>query len=127
MKIILKYSTIFLTGGILYMLLEIAFRGNTHWTMGILGGICFICIGIVNNSFDFSLPIQMVIDALIITLLELISGIILNMGLHWNIWDYSQLPFNILGQVCLPFSLLWFCLSLPAIYLNKWICLTFFK
>lgn len=127
MKIILKYSTIFLTGGILYMLLEIAFRGNTHWTMGILGGICFICIGIVNNSFGFSLPIQMVIDALIITLLELISGIILNMGLHWNIWDYSQLPFNILGQVCLPFSLLWFCLSLPAIYLNKWICLTFFK
>lgn len=127
MKIILKYSTIFLTGGILYMLLEIAFRGNTHWTMGILGGICFICIGIVNNSFGFSLPIQMVLDALIITLLELISGIILNMGLHWNIWDYSQLPFNILGQVCLPFSLLWFCLSLPAIYLNKWICLTFFK
>ncbi len=115
-----KYFTLFSIGGLAYMIIEILFSGNTHWTMGILGGICFILIGIINSvfSYDFSLLKQMILSAILITALEFITGIILNIGLHLAIWDYSHLPFNILGQVCLPFSIMWFFLSLPAIFLD---------
>jgi uncharacterized membrane protein len=34
-------------------------------------------------------------------------------------WDYSTLPFNILGQICLPFSLIWIVLSFPAIKIDE--------
>ena len=36
-------------------------------------------------------------------------------------WDYSDMPFNILGQVCLPFSALWVLLSALAIILDDYL------
>ena len=55
MKTIFKYFILFSIGGLLYMLLEIGFSGSTHWTMGILGGICFILIGLIDSYFIFPL------------------------------------------------------------------------
>lgn len=108
-----KYLTLFCTGGLSYLLIEIIYRGHTHWTMGVLGGICFILMGLINNilGFETSLLLQMLISTIIITLLEFLSGLLLNIYLGLNIWDYSHLPFNIMGQVCLPFSIIWFFLS----------------
>ena len=61
----------------------------------------------------------MLLCAVCITLLEFISGVILNIWLKLNIWDYSYEPLNVLGQICLPFMAIWFALSLPAMFLDK--------
>lgn len=45
--------------------------------------------------------------AVIITGLELILGIWFNIILKENVWDYSNMPLNFMGQICLPFSALW--------------------
>ena len=110
-----KYVTIFLIGGIIYMLMEVIWRGHTHISMGILGGICVVLIGIINEIYhDIPLLYQAPLGSTIITILEYISGYILNISLGLNIWDYSDLPFNVNGQVCLYYSLLWMVLSMVA-------------
>ena len=65
-----------------------------------------------------SVWLQMLWSALLVTLFEFLFGVIFNLGLKWHIWDYSDTPFNVLGQVCLPFTLIWYFLSLPAILLD---------
>lgn len=126
MKNIFKYFFLFCVGGLIYMLIETGFNGSTHWTMGLLGGICFILIGLIDSFYTLPLYKQMLMSTILITALEFIAGTILNLGLGLDIWNYSHFPVNILGQVCLPFSLLWFFLSLPAIYLDDWIRSFFF-
>ncbi|MBP3888424.1 MAG: hypothetical protein J6F30_12400 [Cellulosilyticum sp.] len=126
MKTAFKYFILFSVGGLLYMLLEIWYSNHTHWTMGLLGGICFILIGLIDSYYDLPLYKQMILSTIIITSLEFAAGTILNLILKLNLWDYSTFPLNILGQVCLPFSALWFLISLPAILLDDWIRYTFF-
>ncbi len=127
MKQLLKYLFLFLVGGITYFFIEILFRGYSHWTMAILGGICFVIIGLLNeiSSWDMALISQMFLSAVIITTLEFVIGLIINVWLGWNIWDYINQPYNLMGQICLLFSNLWFLLSLPAIilddYLRYWV------
>ena len=38
-----------LIGGALYMGIELLWRGRTHWTMGLVGGRCFVLIGGLNK------------------------------------------------------------------------------
>lgn len=119
MKNIIKYLTIFFVGAVVYMSLEILWRGYTHWTMGVVGGICVILIGLINEIFsDTPLMVQAPIASMIITELEYISGYILNIQLGLNIWDYSQLPFNVEGQVCLYASILWMVLGILAVIID---------
>lgn len=124
MKLFLKklYKTMYLwaIGGLLYCLFELFFRGHTHWTMFAVGGFCFVMCGLLNEhiGWDMPFPLQMLIGCLIITGTELIAGIVLNMWLGLNIWDYSNMPLNLWGQICLPFSFLWFFLSAVAIVLD---------
>lgn len=110
-------------GGTVYMLLEAMWRGYTHWAMFFVGGLCFLCVGAINEivPWEMSLYQQMFIGAVVITSIEFASGCILNLLLGLNIWDYSNLPGNILGQICLPFTILWFFLSLVAIVLDDWL------
>jgi len=91
--------------------------------MLIAGGICFILIGLLNEIFPYKVSIisQMFISALIVTAVEFISGYIVNIILGLNVWDYSDLPYNFLGQICLLFSNIWFLLSLPAIILDDYL------
>ncbi len=107
-------------GGGIYYTLEIIARGRSHWTMFLLGGLCFISCGIIHNISSGQLAIwqEMVWCMIVITLLELVFGIVLNGFLSMNIWDYSGMPFHILGQICVPFMLLWYFISFPAILLN---------
>lgn len=110
------------------MSIEILYRGYTHWTMGILGGISFVSIGLINEilSWDTPLAIQALIGSIMITLYEFITGVILNIWLGLGIWDYSNLPFNILGQICLPFSIIWYFLSIVGICLDDFLRWKFF-
>ena len=122
-KLIIKYVVLFVMGGLIYMSLEILWRGYTHWTMGMLGGICFICLGLINEllSWETPLVLQMLIGSTIITILEFITGCIVNLWLDWNIWDYSDLPYNLLGQISLFSSIGWIGLSLVGIVLDDYI------
>lgn len=114
-------------GGLLYVLCELAFRGRSHWTMFIVGGLCFWLIGLINEIIPWDMPIwqQCIIGALIITAVEFVAGCVINIWLGWQVWDYSGLPFNFMGQVCLPFTVLWAVLSAVGIilddYLRYWI------
>lgn len=112
----MKLFMLFCFGGCAYTITELLFRGNSHWTMFILGGICFLLVGGINEKFDLSLPVQMAVSSLIITALEFICGCIVNLWLDWKVWNYEQLPFNLLGQICLLFTVLWFFLSAVGIF-----------
>ena len=121
--ILLKYVFLGVIGGIIYYILENIWRGYSHWTMFILGGICFIALGLINEIFSWDTPLisQMVIGGAIITILEFITGYIVNLWLGWNIWDYSDLPYNLLGQISLFSSIGWIGLSLVGIVLDDYI------
>ena len=123
LKITTKYLFLGVVGSIIYMNLEILWRGYTHWTMGVLGGICFICLGLINEllSWEIPLALQMLIGGAIITVLELVTGCIVNLWLGWNVWDYSDLPYNFLGQISLFSSIGWIGLSLVGIVLDDFI------
>jgi uncharacterized membrane protein len=127
LKSILKHMVLFLIGGSLYINIELLFRGYSHWTMFILGGLCFVSIGLINEflSWKTSIIIQSLIGAVIITALEYITGYIVNIKLRWDIWNYSNMLFNINGQICLLFSLIWIFIAAIAIivddYLRYWI------
>lgn len=121
--ILIKYLTLFVIDGAVYVTMEILYRGYSHISMFILGGVCGVLVGGLNNwyTWDMSLLTQMSISAVMITCLEYLTGVIVNIGLGLNVWDYSNLPFNIHGQICLYFSLVWFLVSLLAIMLDDWL------
>lgn len=124
-----KAAVLFIAGGLVYMLIEILFRGYTHWTMGIVGGLCFVVIGGINNWLSWELPIwiQGLIGMCVVTAIEFISGLILNVWLGLDIWDYSEMPLNLLGQICVPFMAVWFFVSLAAIVLDDYLRYWLFK
>lgn len=112
---VFKSLTIFLIGATAYSISEIAFRGFTHWTMSITGGVIFFILYIIHlNLQNTPLWEKCLLGSVIITAFEFTVGIIVNVILHWHVWDYSRVPFNILGQICLPFTALWFFICIPA-------------
>ena len=114
-----KHLILFLLGSGAYYFIEILWDGSSHWAMAVLGGICFIAIGLINEFLSWDMPMwkQAVIGSIIVT----IFGCILNIWLKLGIWDYSQMPLNILDQVCLVFSMFWFFLSILAILLDDYL------
>lgn len=129
MKRLWKTLILFSVGAVLYSAIEIMWRGRTHWTMAVLGGICFLICGGVNEYLSWETPLllQCLICAVLITAAELAAGMVLNVRLGLAIWDYSELPFQYRGQICLGYSCLWYLLSLAAILLDDWIRWRFFE
>lgn len=115
-----KYLFLFWFGGSTYVALEVIWRGYSHWTMLLLAGALFVIVGLLNKiwSWEFSLRLQILIATIIATVSELITGIIVNIFLGWHIWDYSNVPLNFLGQICLPYTFLWAVLMTVAIILD---------
>lgn len=128
-KLIFKYLFLLLIGGIIYYSIEIVYRGYSHWTMILVGGLCFVCYGLLNEfmPWDTLMWLQMFFCSIITTIIEYISGIILNKILFLDVWDYSNLPLNINGQVCLYFSIIWFFISPAGIILDDYIRYYFFS
>ena len=120
---VLKYILLFLIGGFAYGGIEIIFRGYSHISMLAAGGICFILIGLINEvqSGEIALIKQMIISAVIITTVELITGLIVNIWLNLNVWDYSDYPYNLMGQICIYYTVMWFLLSPLAIFMDDYI------
>ena len=123
-----KYLLLFFIGGTIYIIIELIWRwllhsSPTHWSMFILGGLSFLLIGEINEylSWDTLFYIQCLIGTTIVLILEFIFGCILNLWLKLNVWDYSNQPLNLLGQICVPFAFLWYLLTAVAIVIDDYI------
>lgn len=127
-NILFKYLFLFWFGGSTYCTIEVLYRGYSHWTMLVLSGFLFIIIGLLNELWQWGTRfwIQALVATAIATVSEFIAGCIINILLGWNVWDYSNLPGNILGQVCPQFSFLWIFISSIAIILDDVIRWKFF-
>ncbi len=123
-EIQVKKNTVFFTsGGIGYGVIELLWRGRTHWTMILAGGICFVFFSKIADKYKKRrLIFKATLCALGVTAVELLFGIVFNLIFKMNIWDYSNMPLNILGQVCPLYTLFWGvlgCAFIPlADYLN---------
>lgn len=65
--------------------------------------IIILCLSPVSKH----LPALFVGSAILTTLLELVTGYVLEKFFHTKWWDYSEMHFNFRGYICLTFSILW--------------------
>ena len=122
-KIFIKYLILFLLGGYTYYSIEILWRGYSHYSMIICGGICFIYAGLQNEQVEWDYPFWkqvLRVEAFILSA-EFITGCIVNLWLGLDVWDYSGLSGNILGQTCPQFALLFLPLSAIAIIVDDFV------
>ena len=122
-KLLNKYIILFDTGGLVYILIEMLWRGWSHWTMFMLGGLCFVALGLINEVIPWEMQLwrQVLIGACIITALEFMTGCVVNLWLGLGVWDYGTMPGNVLGQICPQFFVLWIPISLAGIILDDWL------
>lgn len=119
-KTFLEYFVLWCVGGSVYFLMETVWRDDpSHWTMLVLGGILVVLVGIINQHYltwNMNIFYQMFVGMIIITVGEFITGCIVNLWLGWDVWHYDK--YDILGQICLPYSILWYFLSALAIVVD---------
>lgn len=114
-----QYLIVFFMGYFMYCLFEISTRGYTHWTMGITGGFILSVLYVLNSRNTVTLMKSCFFGSVFITLTEFFVGIFDNIIMHWKVWDYTDMPFNLMGQICLPFSCLWFILCVPVYFICR--------
>lgn len=115
-----RVAVFFASGGMGYAIIEILWRGKTHWTMIIAGGICFVIFSLVAEKLKKRTAVcKAAVCSLGVTAVEFIFGVVFNLLLKMNVWDYSGVRFNILGQVCPLYSLLWALLALGVLPLAE--------
>lgn len=108
-----KNCVLFYLGGGAYMLMEVGFRGWSHGSMFLAGGSCFLLLGSLEKASPrLPLGARMILGSVIITSVELLTGLLVNR--QYQVWDYRGQPWNFHGQICLPFSALWVPVSLGA-------------
>lgn len=108
------YLFVSLLGGFGYCFIEILWRGRTHYSMFFAGAVVLSTFYYISQNYNIPLWAKGIVGMIIITVLEFILGIIFNVILKENVWDYSNMPLNVMGQICLPFSAIWFVLSALA-------------
>jgi len=113
----LETGFIFTTGALSYWAMELLWREHTHWTMPITGGVCLVVIYAIANFMAEPLWRKWILCTACVTAVEFVVGGAVNILLGWDVWDYSNLPNNLMGQICLQFSLFWALLSIPCVFL----------
>lgn len=121
MKNFVKYILLLTFSGYTYVCMELLFRGRSDITMMFCASICVIPMIYLNNKFTYEVDflLQIALSAIHATLIEYCFGMIFNTNYH--IWDYRNIPFNVDGQICLPFSLVWALIAAVVIPLMDWI------
>lgn len=107
-KKVREYFFLWVVGGSIYFATELLFRGFSHWSMFILGGICMMFFAFQGQASHFREPLwkQILRCTVFVTSCEFITGIIVNKWFTLDVWDYSDQPLQIFGQICLPFAIL---------------------
>ena len=115
-----KNTLLFYTGGATYLTLELLYRGRSHGSMFLAGGICFLMMGQLNRVEPrLPLPLRAVVGSLIVTGVELAMGMAVNR--NYQVWDYRNQPGNFMGQICPRFTALWLPLSLAGLVLFRYL------
>ncbi len=106
MKRLSEYLFLGTLGGALYYTFEMLFRGFSHWSMFLLGGICFVFFrpagavdGLGRTALETGGLVRGLCDGL-----RIYHGIIVNKFMGWQVWDYTDQPFQLMGA------------DLPAVY-----------
>ena len=119
----LKYIVLFIAFSALYVWIEIMFRNRSDRSMIALSGVLGVILGLLNNIIPWSMTLvqQALIGGfLIVTPMEYIVGkYLVNQDL--SIWNYTNMPLNIDGQICLPFTFIWCVISLGVIILDDYL------
>lgn len=115
---LLELTAVYLTGAAGYGTLELLWRGWTHWSMLVAGGVCTCAMYWIANYSGLPLWQEWILCAAVITTVEFFAGVLLNLILGWQIWDYGHLPGNLLGQICPAFTMVWLGISIPGV----WVC-----
>ena len=115
----MEYCAVYALGALGYGGLELLFRGYTHWSMLLTGGLCLLLLYLIAVRSNWSRPKQWIAGAAIFTTLEFLVGIIVNLQLGWQVWDYSDMRFNLMGQICPLFSVMWLLLSVPGLLICR--------
>lgn len=111
-----RETCLFAIGGLAYNLIEIVWRGYSHWSMFFLGGACFHAIGKIGSRlWNRGILTVGLVCSVVITVMEFFSGCLLNRCMKLNVWDYSDRFGNVGGQVCLLYSALWSVISVIAV------------
>ena len=120
MRKVREHINVYLVGAIMYGLIEIIWRGHTHWSMVLTGGVCFL---IIYKIAPLASPLLLRCLAITfsITAIEFAVGVIVNIIFELNVWDYTDRKFNLFGQICPLYSAFWFLLSFVGVLFCKYI------
>lgn len=113
----------------MYYLMEVAYKTATghperiSWTMLVLAIVLCVPIERAGAELPWECPIwlQAACCAALVTVVELVAGVVLNLWMGLGVWDYSGLPGNLWGQICPQFALLWWVLCLLFIPVFDWL------
>lgn len=118
----IKNAAVFAIGAAGYTCAEILWRGWTHWTMAATGGLCALGIYRINKNSKACFAAKILESTALITVAEFAVGCIVNKLLRWDIWDYSKMPYNLFGQICPQYILLWIPLAVLALAVSSLFC-----
>lgn len=123
MKRVSEYLVLWTLGGTIYYTFEMAFRGFSHWSMFLLGGVCLVFFAQQGLWVKWQDPLwlQVLRCTLFVTAGEFITGIIVNKWMGWKVWDYSDQPLQLLGQICIPFAILFSGLCVAGIFISGYL------
>lgn len=114
--------------GTLYFFIEVVWKtihGRPEmisWTMLLLAIVLAVPLERFGAELPWDMPLiaQSAVCGVAITAVEFVAGILINVWLGMGVWDYSNIAGNLMGQVCLPFTLLWIFLSTVGIVMLDW-------
>lgn len=116
----LTYLLTFIVSGGAYCSIELMYRARTHYSMFFCSGMSVIILLFIYRQNPSVSPLLFgLYSTAVITAFEFIFGLIFNLWLDEKVWDYSNMPLNILGQVCLPFSVIWFIFGIIIYFVFK--------
>lgn len=123
MKKISEYLVLLTLGGTIYYTFEMLFRGFSHWSMFLLGGICLVFIGQQGLWVKWTDPLwlQVLRCVVFVSAGEFITGIIVNKWLGWAVWDYTDQPLQLFGQICVPFAIIFSGLCVLGIFMTSYL------
>ena len=102
-----KYLCLIGIGGSLYYVFEQLFRGFSHWSMFLLGGICFLFIYLQGSKIGWDEPLwkQILRCDIFVVSMEFMTGIVV----------------NCMWQICLPFAIIFAGLCAVGIFLSSYL------
>lgn len=108
----MKYVRVFFVFGVgclVYTAVELLWRGRTYAAMSVAGGLSLTVICFVRDLYAPTVPsaVRCMSDAFFVCVIEYLFGFVFNIVLGMKMWDYSGLPFNIYGQICPTYFILW--------------------